>query len=148
MFKVRRVFKNTQRFSLLKFKKPVYTRLNKIKRPALVKAPQRKGVVKRVRIKAPRKPNSARRPVIKVKLTSRRYVVAHIPGGSHNLRRYSKVLVAGKGPKDLPGVHYTGIRGSLDFEGSRQKTKRRSVYGVQLPIHLKTYIRKKLRNKQ
>ena len=111
----------------------------------MVKSPQRRGILKRLRIKTPRKPNSARRPVIKVKLSTVRYVVAHIPGGGHNLRRFSKVLIMGVGARDLPGVHYTATRGVLDFMGCFEKTKRRSVYGVFKPIEDKLYVRIKLR---
>ncbi len=115
------------------------------KRPVLKGSPQRRGVVIRARICTPRKPNSARRPVVKLMLSSRRKTVAHIPGSGHSLKRYSKVLIAGVGPKDLPGVNYTCVRGYLDCEPCFYKTKRRSVYGVKKPPMEKTYVRKKLR---
>jgi small subunit ribosomal protein S12 len=132
------------------------TTLNKIKnlsnklyyrprRPVLKKSPQRKGVVIRLRICTPRKPNSARRPVVKLFLSSKRKTIAHIPGSGHSLKRYSKVIISGVGPKDLPGVHYTCIRGKFDCESLIKKTKRRSIYGVKLPPTQKVYIRKKLR---
>lgn len=115
------------------------------RRPVLKKSPQRKGVVIRLRICTPRKPNSARRPVVKLFLSSRRKTIAHIPGSGHSLKRYSKVLISGVGPKDLPGVHYTCIRGKFDCEALVKKTKRRSIYGVKIPPLLKTYVRRKLR---
>jgi small subunit ribosomal protein S12 len=108
-------------------------------------APGRKGAVIRIRIKTPKKPNSARRCVVKTLVSTRRFVVAHVPGKGHNLRRYSKIYLQGKGPKDLPGIHYTATRGVYDLDGCNSKTKRRSVYGVQLSLSLKTYVRKKLR---
>jgi len=115
------------------------------KRPVLKGSPQRKGVVIRLRICTPRKPNSARRPVVKLFLSSKRKTIAHIPGSGHSLKRYSKVMISGVGPKDLPGVHYTCIRGKFDCESILRKTKRRSIYGVKLPAIQKVYIRKKLR---
>ena len=118
------------------------------RRSVLKGSPQRKGVVIRLRICTPRKPNSARRPVVKVFLSSKRKTIAHIPGSGHSLKRYSKVIVSGVGPKDLPGVHYTCVRGKFDCEAIFRKTKRRSIYGVKLPPEKKTYIRKKLRELQ
>ncbi len=114
-------------------------------RPVLKGSPQRKGVVIRLRICTPRKPNSARRPVVKLFLSSKRKTIAHIPGSGHSLKRYSKVIISGVGPRDLPGVHYTCVRGKFDCEPIHRKTKRRSIYGVKLPAILKTYVRKKLR---
>jgi len=118
------------------------------KRPVLKGSPQRRGVVMRARICTPRKPNSARRPVVKVFLSSKRKTIAHIPGSPHSLKRYSKVMVSGVGPHDLPGVHYTCIRGKLDCEPLFLKTKRRSIYGVKLPPLKKTHVRRKLRELQ
>ena len=114
---------------------------------ALNLCPQREGDVIRPRIVTPRKPNSARRPVVKAILTSKKYVVAHIPGvGGHNLRKHSDILVRGKGPRDLPGVRHSCIRGVLDFLGLQAKTKRRSIYGVKRPQHLITKLRRRYRN--
>lgn len=115
------------------------------RRPVLKKSPQRRGVVIRLRICTPRKPNSARRPVVKLFLSSKRKTIAHIPGSGHSLKRYSKVMISGVGPKDLPGVHYSCIRGKFDCEPLFKKTKRRSIYGVKLPPLLKTHVRRKLR---
>lgn len=117
----------------------------KPRRPVLKKSPQRRGVVIRLRICTPRKPNSARRPVVKSMLSSRRKTIAHIPGSGHSLKRYSKIWVSGVGPRDLPGVHYTCIRGKMDLEPCFKKTKRRSIYGVKLPPIKRTHVRRKLR---
>lgn len=92
--------------------------------------PQRKTIVKAVRIQTPRKPNSARRPVVKLVLGRKRYTVAHIPGQGHTLKRHSRVLICGGGARDLPGVYCEGIRGVFDLKGVLIKTKRRSIYGV------------------
>jgi small subunit ribosomal protein S12 len=136
---------SSQIFRLRNFSFKLYSREKRKKRPAFVNAPMRRGIVKRLRIKTPRKPNSARRPVIKVKLSTARHVVSHIPGHGHNLRRYSKVLIMGVGARDLPGVHHTAVRGVFDFSGCLNKTKRRSIYGIFLPLELKNYTRRKLR---
>lgn len=117
-------------------------------RPVLKGSPQRMGVVMRLRICTPRKPNSARRPVVKLFLSSKRKTIAHIPGSGHSLKRYSKVMINGVGPKDLPGVHYTCIRGKFDCEPLFKKTKRRSIYGVKKPALLKTHVRRKLKKLQ
>jgi small subunit ribosomal protein S12 len=110
--------------------------------PALKKNPQAKATVMRVRIVTPRKPNSARRPVIKGLLFDDTRVTAHIPGIGHNLRRHSNVLVRGGGARDLPGVGYTCCRGVYDFAGVLNKRRRRSVYGVKWPD---TVLRKRRR---
>lgn len=115
------------------------------RRPILKMSPQRRGLVIRVRVATPRKPNSARRPVAKALITSGRKTISHIPGKGHSLRRYSKILIHGVGARDLPGINYTCIRGHLDFEPLRSKTKRRSIYGVPRDPLKITYIRKKLR---
>lgn len=95
----------------------------------------------------PRKPNSAKRPVVKLKLSSKLKALAHIPGAGHNLRKHSRVLIAGTGARDVPVVNYTCIRGVYDFSGLITKKRRRSIYGVQRPAELKTFIRRKHRNK-
>jgi len=107
--------------------------------------PQSRGVVMRARIVTPKKPNSARRPVVKVVLVNKNRVTAHIPGIGHNLRRHSTVLIRGGGARDLPGVSYSCIRGVLDLAGVLNKTKRRSIYGVPLKEHLKKKVRRKFR---
>ena len=93
--------------------------------------PHKRGTVFRVRIVTPKKPNSAKRPAVKIILVTKLGVVAHIPGQGHNLRRFSKTLIRGGGARDLPGVYYTCVRGVYDLMGVNHKTKRRSIYGVE-----------------
>mgnify|MGYP003423644456 FL=1 len=114
----------------------------KWKRPKLSQSPQRKGIVLRLRICTPRKPNSARRPVVKAKLSSRKKVLAHIPGSGHNLRRHSRVLVCGTGARDLPVVNYSCLRGVYDFSPLFSKRRRRSIYGVKQVTELKKHVRR------
>jgi small subunit ribosomal protein S12 len=113
--------------------------------PILFNKPQIKGVVIKLRITTPRKPNSARRPTVKVLLTNGKQRVAHIPGKGHNLRKHSAVLISGVGARDLPGVHFSCIRGVHDFSPLSSKSRRRSIYGVKLPDVLKKKLRRKLR---
>lgn len=124
------------------------TRLIKKKwrRPKLNKSPQRRGTVLRLRICTPRKPNSARRPVVKARLTTKKKVLAHIPGSGHNLRRHSRVLICGVGARDLPVVNYSCLRGVYDFSPLFTKKKRRSIYGVKQLPELHTHVRRKFRN--
>ena len=103
---------------------------NQTTTPALKKNPQSKATVMRVRIVTPRKPNSARRPVVKGLLFDDTRVTAHIPGIGHNLRRHSNALIRGGGARDLPGVRYSCCRGACDFAGVLNKKRRRSIYGV------------------
>lgn len=117
----------------------------KWKRPKLNKAPQRRGIILRLRLVTPKKPNSARRPVAKVILTTKKHVLAHIPGYNHTLRRHSRTLIAGVGARDLPYVSYTCIRGVYDFEPLYTKIRRRSIYANPKPRELKTHIRRKFR---
>ena len=107
--------------------------------------PQCRGVVMRARIVTPKKPNSARRPVVKVVLVNKNRVTAHIPGIGHNLRRHSTVLVRGGGARDLPGVSYSCVRGVYDLAGVLNRNKRRSIYGIALKEHLKKKVRRKFR---
>lgn len=101
--------------------------------PALKGNPQAKATVMRIRIVTPRKPNSARRQVVKGLLFDDTRVTAYIPGIGHNLRRHSNVLIRGGGARDLPGVRYTCCRGVYDFAGSLHKSRRRSIYGAKWP---------------
>ena len=109
--------------------------------------PQFKGIIIRIRIATPKKPNSARRPVCRVMLTKNRnnYCVSHIPGGKHNLRKHSVVLISGVGARDLPGVNYSCIKGKFDFSNSSFKNRRRSIYGIKIPDNLKKKLRRKFR---
>ena len=118
----------------------------KLKRPKLNGSPQRKATVLRLRICTPRKPNSARRPVVKAKLSTKKKALAHIPGSGHNLRRHSRVLICGVGARDLPVVNYTCLRGVYDFSPLFSKRRRRSIYGVKQLPELRTHIRRKYRN--
>lgn len=122
--------------------------ISKPRRPqaaALLGQPQAAGNVFRPRIVTPKKPNSARRPAVKVFLNNGKHVVAHIPGTGHNLRRHSRVLVRGGGARDLPGVRHSAVRGVYDFLGVKDKRTRRSVYGVKRPQDEITKIRRRFR---
>ena len=99
----------------------------------------------RLRICTPKKPNSARRPIVKTKLSSKKKALAHIPGRGHTLRRHSKILVCGVGARDLPLVNYSCMRGVLDFDPKLDIKKRWSIYGLKKPQELTTHIRRKLR---
>ncbi len=101
--------------------------------PALQACPQKRGVCTRVYTSTPKKPNSAIRKVARVRLTNGFEVTAYIPGEGHNLQEHSIVLVRGGRVKDLPGVRYHIVRGTLDTSGVDGRTKRRSKYGVKRP---------------
>ena len=103
------------------------------KTPALKGAPQRRGVCTRVWTATPKKPNSALRKVARVRLTSGIEVTAYIPGEGHNLQEHSIVLVRGGRVRDLPGVRYHILRGSLDAAGVDGRHKSRSKYGAKRP---------------
>ncbi len=98
--------------------------------PALMGSPQRRGVCTRVYTATPKKPNSALRKVARVRLTTGIEVTAYIPGEGHNLQEHSIVLVRGGRVKDLPGVRYKIVRGTLDTAGVRDRKQARSRYGV------------------
>ena len=98
--------------------------------PALQQSPQKRGVCTRVYTTTPKKPNSALRKVARVRLTSQIEVTAYIPGVGHNLQEHSIVLVRGGRVRDLPGVRYKVIRGSLDTQGVRNRKQARSRYGA------------------
>ena len=104
--------------------------IKKEKSPALKSNPFRRGVCTRVYTTTPKKPNSALRKVARVKLTSQVEVTAYIPGEGHNLQEHSMVLVRGGRVKDLPGVRYKIIRGSLDTQGVKNRKQARSRYGA------------------
>ena len=104
--------------------------VTKTKSPALQDSPQKRGVCVRVFTQTPKKPNSALRKVARVRLTSGVEVTAYIPGVGHNLQEHSMVLVRGGRVKDLPGVRYKIIRGSLDTQGVRNRKQARSRYGA------------------
>ena len=100
---------------------------------ALDKCPQRRGVCTRVYTTTPKKPNSALRKVAKVRLTNGQEVIAYIPGEGHNLQEHSIVLIRGGRVKDLPGVRYHIVRGTLDTAGVEKRTQSRSKYGTKRP---------------
>ena len=106
------------------------SRRSKVSTPALKGSPQRRGVCTRVYTTTPKKPNSALRKVARVRLSSGIEVSAYIPGEGHNLQEHSIVLVRGGRVKDLPGVRYRIVRGSLDTQGVRDRKRARSRYGA------------------
>jgi small subunit ribosomal protein S12 len=120
-----------------------YGRKNKKRRcavAALVGAPQKKGVIVKMGITTPRKPNSAKRKYAKVRMImAKKIIFAHVPGiGKHGLQEYSIVLVEGGNPPDVPGVNYTMIRGVYDFDKPEEykRRKRRSKFGTKRPVVL------------
>ncbi len=107
--------------------------LTKSKARALEACPQKRGVCTRVYTTTPKKPNSALRKVARVRLTNNMEVTAYIPGEGHNLQEHSIVLIRGGRIKDLPGVRYHIIRGTLDTSGVEERKKSRSKYGTKKP---------------
>lgn len=125
---------------------PTYNQLFKKKRenkkkinrtPALQGCPQKKGLCLKLVIKTPKKPNSALRKLVKIRLSNTKRVYAYIPGEGHNLKEYSNVLMRGGRVKDLPGVKYHLIRGKLDFSGLKDRKTSRSKYGTK---NIKKYL--------
>ncbi len=106
---------------------------SKTKSPALHGSPQKRGVCVRVYTQTPKKPNSALRKVARVRLTNGIEVTTYIPGVGHNLQEHSIVLIRGGRVKDLPGVRYHVIRGTLDTMGVQDRRQRRSKYGAKRP---------------
>jgi small subunit ribosomal protein S12 len=123
-------------------KKPSLTRT-----PRLKSCPQARGLVARVMIMNPKKPNSAMRHVAKIKLYSKPRVTARIPGSGFGVARFNRVLVRGGRANDLPGVGYSLVRGVYDFSPLFGKKKSRSFYGVERPENMRTYVRRKVRLK-
>ena len=105
----------------------------KSKSPALKGCPQRRGVCLQVKTMTPKKPNSALRKIARVRLTSGIEVTSYIPGEGHNLQEHSIVLTRGGRVKDLPGVRYHIVRGTLDTAGGANRKKSRSKYGAKKP---------------
>ena len=106
---------------------------HKVATPALQKSPQKRGVCTRVYTSTPKKPNSALRKVARVRLTNGIEVTSYIPGIGHNLQEHSVVLIRGGRVKDLPGVRYHIIRGTLDAVGVQDRKRSRSKYGAKRP---------------
>ncbi|HEX9245179.1 MAG TPA: 30S ribosomal protein S12 [bacterium] len=107
--------------------------LSKSKSPALQMSPQRRGVCIQVKTTTPKKPNSALRKIARVRLTNGIEVTAYIPGIGHNLQEHSVVLIRGGRVKDLPGIRYHIIRGTLDTAGVQDRRRGRSKYGAKRP---------------
>ena len=108
-------------------------KIRKTKSPALENCPFRRGVCTSVMTRTPKKPNSALRKVAKVRLTKGFEVIAYIPGEGHNLQEHSVVLIRGGKVKDLPGVRYHIVRGTLDTQGVKNRKQGRSRYGSKRP---------------
>ena len=107
--------------------------VNKTKVPAMQSCPQKRGVCTRVYTTTPKKPNSALRKVARVKLTNGQEVTSYIGGEGHNLQEHSVVVIRGGRVKDLPGVRYHVVRGSLDTQGVENRKQGRSKYGTKKP---------------
>jgi small subunit ribosomal protein S12 len=101
-----------------------------IKTPALEQSPQRKGICLKIFTRSPKKPNSAIRKVVRLHLSTKKRVIAYVPGEGHTLQTYSVVLMRGGRVKDLPGVKYHLIRGKYDFLGLKTRKQARSKYGT------------------
>ena len=114
-------------------RKPRVRIIKKSKMPALESCPQKRGVCTRVYTTTPKKPNSALRKVAKVRLTNGYEVITYIGGEGHNLQEHSVVLIRGGRVKDLPGVRYHVVRGSLDTSGVQNRKQSRSKYGAKRP---------------
>ena len=107
--------------------------LNRSKSPVLDKCPQKRGVCLVVKTQTPKKPNSALRKVARVRLSNGKEITAYIPGEGHNLQEHSVVLIRGGRVRDLPGVRYHILRGTLDASGVNGRNKSRSKYGAKRP---------------
>src|SRR5450830_527153 len=118
-------------------RKPRQKVVTKSKVPALESSPQKRGVCTRVYTTTPKKPNSALRKVAKVRLTNGYEVISYIGGEGHNLQEHSVVLLRGGPVKDLPGVRYHMVRGSLDTAGVKDRKQSRSKYGAKRPKEAK-----------
>jgi len=113
-------------------KKVRKSKIKRTKTPALSGNPQLKGVCVKVFIRTPKKPNSALRKIIKLKLSNKLKVEAYIPGEGHTLQEYSLVLMRGGRVQDVPGVKYRAIRGKYDFQGIKSRKNARSKYGTKV----------------
>ena len=134
IFKVKQQIKNNKMPTIQQLVRKGRAELvDKSKSPALDSCPQRRGVCVRVYTTTPKKPNSAMRKVARVRLTNSKEVNAYIPGEGHNLQEHSIVMVRGGRVKDLPGVRYHIVRGSLDTAGVANRLQRRSKYGAKRP---------------
>ena len=100
------------------------------KTPALEKCPQKRGICSKLVLRTPKKPNSALRKIVKLRLSNNKRVYAYIPGEGHSLQEYSIVIIRGGRVKDLPGIKYHLVRGKLDFSGISSRKTSRSKYGT------------------
>ncbi len=116
---------------LVKQSRSTLAKRNKV--PAMQQNPQKRGVCTQVKTVTPKKPNSALRKVARIRLTNGFEVFGYIPGEGHNLQEHSVVLIRGGRVKDLPGVRYHIIRGTLDTQGVKDRKKSRSLYGAKRP---------------
>lgn len=107
------------------------------KTPALQKCPQKKGICTKFVLRTPKKPNSALRKIVKLRLSNKKLVYGYIPGEGHNLQEYSTVIIRGGRVKDLPGIKYHLVRGKLDFFGLQKRKTSRSKYGTK---NIKKYL--------
>ncbi len=114
-------------------RKPRAKAIHRNKVPAMQACPQKRGVCTRVYTTTPKKPNSALRKVARVRLTNGFEVTSYIPGEGHNLQEHSVVMIRGGRVKDLPGVRYHIIRGTLDTQGVKNRKQSRSLYGAKRP---------------
>ncbi len=114
-------------------RKPRVKQIKKNKVPALEASPQKRGVCTRVYTTTPKKPNSALRKVARIRLSNGFEVTGYIPGEGHNLQEHSIVMIRGGRVKDLPGVRYHIIRGTLDLQGVKDRMQNRSKYGAKRP---------------
>lgn len=114
-------------------KKATKTRQKKKKinrTPALNKCPQKRGICSKLVLRTPKKPNSALRKIVKLRLSNKKLIYAYIPGEGHSLQAYSIVIIRGGRVKDLPGIKYHLVRGKLDFKGLPNRKTSRSKYGT------------------
>ena len=114
-------------------RKPRVAPASRSKVPAMQQSPQKRGVCTRVYTTTPKKPNSALRKVAKIRLTNQFEVIGYIPGEGHNLQEHSVVMIRGGRVKDLPGVRYHIVRGTLDSAGVNDRRRSRSKYGAKRP---------------
>jgi len=122
------MFKNINRNFKLFFRKSIH--LARI----LNKCPQKRITIAKIRVTTPRKPNSARRKTVRgFYKKNKKIVLSYIPGGNHNLKKFSTAMVRGGGARDLPGIYTSCIRGKYDLLGLINKSRRRSIYGAKMP---------------
>jgi small subunit ribosomal protein S12 len=114
-------------------RKPRTAKVKRSKSPVLESCPQKRGVCLQVKTQTPKKPNSALRKIARVRLSNKKEVTAYIPGEGHNLQEHSIVLIRGGRVRDLPGVRYHIVRGTLDTMGVDERKQSRSLYGAKRP---------------